>query len=121
MAHGEGTNHLTLHLPHLLLPCCSEAPALQQQHSIQQHMQQLPSAPQLAAVDQQQLSCKVSCKQQQVQELAQIGDGRTHWLLQVLGIGVVNILGLWAVLKVLQISKDSKSNRLLWCCCAACP
>lgn len=29
-------------------------------------------------------------------------------LVQVLGIGVVNILGLWAVLEVLQISKDSE-------------
>jgi hypothetical protein len=77
---------------------------------MQQHAQQLPTAPQLAANEQQQ-SCGLSCKQQQAQELsqiAQVGEGHTHWLLQVLGIGAVNILGLWAVLKVLQLSKDSE-------------
>lgn len=76
---------------------------------MQQHMQQLPNAPQLTSEPQQQLFCK----QQQVQELFQVGEGRTHWLLQVLGIGVVNILGLWAVLKVLQISKDSEWHLLI--------
>jgi hypothetical protein len=74
-------------------------------------MQQLPSAPPLVA-DEQQPSCGLSCKQQlqaqELSQLAQVGEGRTHWLLQVLGIGVVNILGLWAVLKVLQLSKDSE-------------
>jgi hypothetical protein len=91
----------------VLLPSCSQAPALQQERSMQQHMQQLPTAPLLAADAQQQLSCKPQ-QQQELFELAQVGEGHTHWLLQVLGIGVVNILGLWAVLKVLQISKDSE-------------
>uniref|UniRef100_A0A383VUH8 Uncharacterized protein n=1 Tax=Tetradesmus obliquus TaxID=3088 RepID=A0A383VUH8_TETOB len=86
----------------LLSTASSQAPAALQQERI---MQQLPGAPQLTSEPQQQLSCK----QQQVQELFQVGEGRTHWLLQVLGIGVVNILGLWAVLKVLQISKDTST------------
>jgi hypothetical protein len=87
--------------------CCSEGPVLQQQRMMQQYVQQLPRAPQLAANEQQQ-AFGLSCKQRQAQELAQVGEGRTHWLLQVLGIGVVNVLGLWAVLKVLQLSKDSE-------------
>ncbi|KAF6253404.1 hypothetical protein COO60DRAFT_420749 [Scenedesmus sp. NREL 46B-D3] len=92
----------------LLPPAISQSPALQQEHITKQHMQQLPSAPQLAAAEQQS-----SCKQQQLQvqelsQVAQVGEGHTHWLLQVLGIGMVNVLGLWAVLKVLQLSKDSE-------------
>lgn len=45
---------------------------------------------------------------QELQQLAQLSEPKFHWLAVVLGIGVVNVLGLQAVLKLLQASKDSK-------------
>lgn len=45
---------------------------------------------------------------QELQQLAAWDWPRNHWLATVLGIGAINILGLQAVLKVLQASRDSK-------------
>lgn len=45
---------------------------------------------------------------QELVQLAQWDEPRMHWLLVVLGIGAVNILGLQAILKLLQASRDSE-------------
>lgn len=77
------------------------------QHSIQpQHTQHThPMQQQLAHMQQQ--------APPELQQLAQLDEPRIHWLLVVLGIGVVNILGLQAVLKVLQASRDSECETLI--------
>jgi hypothetical protein len=57
---------------------------------------------------QQQLAQMQQQAAPELQLLAQLDEPRIHWLGVVLGIGVVNILGLQAVLKVLQASRDSE-------------
>jgi hypothetical protein len=61
---------------------------------------------------QQQLAHMQQQAPPELQQLAQLDEPRIHWLLVVLGIGVVNILGLQAVLKVLQASRDSECETL---------
>lgn len=88
------------------------------QHSfLQDTSMQLQGGPQFlqAATQSTQHSMQLSQLPQEHQrvpqellQLAQFDEPRIHWLLVVLGIGVINVLGLQAVLKVLQASKDSK-------------
>lgn len=68
------------------------------------------SAPSLlASTDaQQQWVQEQGVPVQELQQLALWEWPRNHWLATVLGIGAINILGLQAVLKVLQASRDSK-------------
>lgn len=79
---------------------------------LQQQQQQLPKAPSLRYQQQQQQQVSYNTVQQlnPVAEVAKVGQGRgPHWLIHVMSIGVVNILGLWGVLKLLAWSRDSKS------------
>jgi hypothetical protein len=79
---------------------------LQPQH--QQKPQISPAHVQEAQQAQQQQQQGMQCWPQELQQTAQLDEPKIHWLAVVLGIGVVNILGLQAVLKLLQASKDSK-------------
>lgn len=65
---------------------------------------QLPDAQQQWVQEQQQ-----HASAQELQQLAQWDWPRNHWLATVLFIGAINILGLQAVLKVLQASRDSST------------
>jgi hypothetical protein len=90
-----------------------QARSLQDKFSSQHgHLQ---DAPMQASAQPSQHSMQLPQDQQQrmpseLLQLAQFDEPRIHWLLVVLGIGVINVLGLQAVLKVLQASKDSKCH-----------
>lgn len=76
----------------------------QQQFGTAQHIMSLPSAPALSSHQQQHHAL------QELHQLAAVGDPRprVHWLVDLLWIGVLNAVGLWAVLKVLTWSKDGE-------------
>jgi hypothetical protein len=99
----------------LTLPAQHAQDPLQPQHQQRSQLstahahedQQVHAGQQALQAQQQQQSWP-----QELEQLAQLDEPKIHWLAVVLGIGVVNILGLQAVLKLLQASKDSKSTLL---------
>jgi len=94
-----------------ILQQVQEASQLPDQHKQQQELQQGQLQQQATAVMQQHATAEMQQQghlPHELQQLAQLDEPRLHWLLVVLAIGAVNILGLQAVLKLLQASKDSK-------------
>eukprot|EP00878_Enallax_costatus_P027889 GHUV01030076.1.p1 GENE.GHUV01030076.1~~GHUV01030076.1.p1 ORF type:complete len:349 (+),score=89.01 GHUV01030076.1:185-1231(+) len=71
----------------------------------QQQQQYSPAAQQYNAVAQQ---CNAALRQYNpAADLAKVGEDRgPHWLLHVLFIVILNILGLWGVLKLIGWAKD---------------
>ncbi|KAF8059720.1 folE1 [Scenedesmus sp. PABB004] len=61
----------------------------------------LPRAPPLLAAE------APGPSRRELGALAAAPEPRAHWLLQVLGVGALNVAGLWAVLALLRWSKDS--------------
>jgi hypothetical protein len=107
------------------IPTAAAAPATANQLHYQQQQQHIPAslpaysaapAPPLLASTTQSPDAQQQWGQEQqqhgsaqeLQQLAQWDWPRNHWLATVLFIGAINVLGLQAVLKVLQASRDSE-------------